>query len=134
MVKNILMFIFVLAVACSAQGPIKLVDGTGAELRLAASGVAYNSGMTLVPDSATAVTAVTTRVQLIFCANISGADATVTITDNQGSPKVYFNAVTISKNQSMLLHASAIGLPYASGIKWTAGTASAINCQIVGVQ
>lgn len=134
MIKNILMFVFALATLCYAQGPIKLVDGTGAELRLAASGVAYDSGMTTVPDSATAVTAVTTKVQLIFCANISGSDATITITDNQSSPKTYFNAVTITKNQSMLLHTSAIGLPYRDGIKWTAGTASAISCQIVGVQ
>jgi len=117
-----------------AQGPVKLVDGNSVELRLAASGVGYNSGMTLVPTSATAVTTTTTKVQLIFCANVSAAAATLTITDNQSTPKTYFNAVSIAANQSVLVHSSTIGLPYSGGIKWTAGTANAINCQIVGVQ
>lgn len=117
-----------------AQAPVKIVDGNGTERLLGAAGKAYNSGMTTLPSSDTALNATTTYVQLIFCTNIDTVDRTVSISDNQGTPKVYFNSITIQANTAMMLMASPVGIPFASGIRWSASAGSAVNCHIVGVQ
>jgi hypothetical protein len=135
--KKLLEILGIMAVVVGlgfGQQPTKLVDGGGNELQIAGGGRAYNSGMTLLTDSAVVVTAVTTKVQLIFCANIAVGAVTLTITDNQTSAKTYFNAVSIAANSSVLVHSSTVGLPFASGIKWNASATNSLNCQIVGVQ
>ena len=134
MIKNILLIGLMVGIGLFGQGPVKLVNGLGSELQISAGGNSYDSGMTLLPATLTALTASTTKVQLIFCANIAAGAVTLTITDNQTSAKTYFNAVSIAANTSVLVHSSTVGLPFASGIKWTASATNSLNCQVVGVQ
>lgn len=122
-----------LAVIAMAQLPVKQVDGTGTFVKNGAAGREVTYGMQLVPTSSTAVTSTTTKVQVIFCANTTGGAVTLTITDNQGSPVTYYPAVSLPANSATLLH-SGVGLTFTSGIKWSAGTVSAVYCQIEGVQ
>ena len=131
--KMVCAWMLTVVVLC-AQTPTKLVDGPGNELQLAAGGKYYNSGMILLTTSPVAFTTITTKAQLIFCGNETGSTVTVTITDNSGTPIKYFTAVAMAANSSMLLHASAVGLPFASGIKLQASATNSISCQVVGVQ
>lgn len=114
-----------------AQNPVKITTGEGVERVTGASGAEYNSGMTLVPDTLTAVTATTTKVQVIWCSNATSSAATLTLTDTAGLP--YGTAVSITGNSIALIHNSLVGVPMV-GIKWQAGTAKSLYCQIVGVQ
>jgi hypothetical protein len=134
MIKKLMVIGLLLGGVVFGQAPTKLVDGGGNELQIAGGGKSYNSGMVTLTDSLTAATAVTTKVQLIFCANVTAGAVTLTITDNQTSAKTYFAAVSLSANSSVLVHSSTVGLPFASGIKWNASAAASLNCQIVGVQ
>ena len=127
--------IIIVAAALSwSQAPVKLVNGLGIERHVAATGSVYDTGITTLTNSAVAVTAATTYVQFIHCANIDSVARTVTISDNQGTPKVYFNAVSIPANGVMTANFSATGIAMSAGIKWNASANSAVNCQISGVQ
>lgn len=117
-----------------AQVPVKPTDGAGNERVFSAAGKVYDSTMITLPTSETAVTAVTTSVQFIHCANTTGSAVTFTLKDNQGTPKTYFAAVSVAANSVLTVHYGPIGLPMSGGIRWAAGTGSALNCQIVGVQ
>jgi hypothetical protein len=72
-------------------------------------------------------------VQLILCNNQTGSAATLTLTDGSGTPKTYFPAVSLAANSVVVLY-SGVGFTMTTGIKWAAGTSSAIYCQIEGVQ
>jgi hypothetical protein len=132
-VRLILSFLLWGAVV-AAQVSVKITDSTAAERIVAAAGREYDSTMTTVPDSNTAVTTTTTKVQLIWCANTTGNAVTLTMTDNQQSPKTYVPAVSLPANSVTVMANSPVGIRWLGGIKWQAGTASALNCQIVGVQ
>ena len=134
MIKNILIVGLLMVAGAFGQQARKLVDGNWNELQIAAGGKSYNSGMVTLTDSAAVLTAVTTKVQLIFCANVTSGAVTLTITDNQTSPKTYFATVSLAANSSILVHSSTVGLPFASGIKWNASAGASLNCQVVGVQ
>ena len=105
--------------------PVKITGGD--------SGTRYDSGITTLTTSLTVLTSNTTHVYAVFCANTTGTAATVTITDNQGSAKTYYSAVSLAANSVSLMHVP-VGLTFLNGIKWNAGTSSAINCQIIGSQ
>lgn len=126
--------ILVLAALSWSQAPVKLVNGLGIERHVAATGSIYDTGITTLTDSAAAVTSTTTYVQFIHCANIDSVARTVTISDNQVTPKVYFNAVSIPANGVMTANFSTTGISMSGGIKWNASAGSAVNCQISGVQ
>ena len=132
--KNLLIIFTVIAALAVAQTGVRLVEtGTWKEIIVAAAGTSYNSGMTSVPNSDTLLTATTTKVQLIFCSNNTGSAATITITDNAGSPIPYFAAISMAANSATSLHNGPMGMTMA-GIRWTQGTSGAIECQIEGVQ
>lgn len=105
---------------------VKMIPNTGCGATL------YDSGVVVVPNSSTAVTTTTTCVDRVIFNNITGNAVTVTLQDNQGTPKDYLTSYSLPGNSQLVLP-----LGYAkflSGIKWQAGTASAINAQIVGYQ
>lgn len=90
--------------------------------------------MAFVPNTSTAVTTETTYVQLLMCSTTSAT--TLTVTDTAGTD--YFNAVSLSANQTTLVYSAGattgsgrVGLKMV-GIKWSAGNANAVKCQLQG--
>lgn len=139
MFKNLINSKWVLGMAlvvglAVAQSPVRVVDRSSNEIVIGAAGVRYESGMTTLTTSTTTLTTSTTRVQFIHCANTTAGAVSFTMTDNQASPKTYFAAVSIPANGVMTANYGTTGLPFASGIKWSAGANSSINCYVVGVQ
>lgn len=134
-----LIALFLLAVIAFAQLPVKNVDGKGNELNFASSGRPFTVYMTTVPNSATVVTDGTTTInqdfglQLLYCSNPTGGAVTLSFSDNQGSPVSYATTVSLAANSVNGVFASPIGLRMKGGMKWTAGTSSAISCQVQGV-
>ncbi|MFN7996952.1 MAG: hypothetical protein U0Q18_25280 [Bryobacteraceae bacterium] len=91
----------------------------------------YNSTIQVVPSALTAVTATTTYVQQITCSNNTNAGTTILITDTAGNP--YVPTATVLPGQFFVAAYGPNGVPMV-GIKWQAGAASTINCQITGSQ
>lgn len=127
------LLVCLVALVALAQMPVKPVDGNHNELRLAAAGPVYSTGMIVVPASDTLLTATTTKIQAIHCGNNTAGAVTLTISDNQVTPRNYFPAVSVAANSSLLVQYGTLGMPYA-GIRWAAGSSNAIYCHIVGVQ
>ncbi len=113
------------------QAPVKPVDGLGNEQMLGPGGRRVISTMQVLPASPTVLYSTTIKVVTLFCANNTGSAATVTIAD--GGARPFFTAVSMAANSSMLMITGS-GLTFTSGITWSAGTASAIYCQVEGVQ
>lgn len=94
----------------------------------------YDTGLTVVPNSLTVVTASATLIMGIWCNNITNSAVNLTITNTAGTALVG-GATTFSfpaaSNGFLLSNSRGLQL---TGIKWQAGTASALNCQIVGMQ
>lgn len=90
--------------------------------------------MAAVPNTSTAVTTRTTYVQLLICS--ASSTSTLTVTDTAGN--IYFNAVAMTANQTTLVYTAGgnqgnTGIKMV-GIKWAAGNANAVYCQLQGVQ
>lgn len=90
--------------------------------------------MATVPNTLTVVTTKTTYVQLIVCSATS--TSTLLITDTAGN--VYFPTIAVTANQATVLF-TAYGFGGTSGlkmvgIKWQAGGANVVNCQLQGYQ
>ena len=94
----------------------------------------YDTGLTVVPNVLTAVTAATTKIQGIWCNNITANPVTLTITDTTGTALVGgANPFSFPGGSNGALLNIPVGVAL-TGIKWIAGTASALNCSIVGLQ
>lgn len=128
-----LILLLLTASSLAAQLPVRTVDRAGDTVHAEPAGTKYVALMQVVPSSTTVLTATTTKVQLILCNNQTATAATLTITDGSGTPKTYFPAVSIAANSVVMLY-SGVGFTMTSGVKWSAGTATAIYCQIEGVQ
>lgn len=93
-----------------------------------------NSGITTITSgSTTTLLAATTAVQAIWCANLTASSVNLTITDGSNSYYVGPNFPLTANNNGALINIPG-GLIMASGVKASAGTASAVNCQVVGKQ
>ena len=93
----------------------------------------YDSGILTVPNSTTVLTATTTLVSAFYCNNKTGSPATLTVTDGNNIP--YISAFSLSSTAfGSLFWVPPPGMTFASGIKWSSNTASALNCQVVGYQ
>lgn len=114
-----------------AQVAVQLQDRGGAKIVLGAPGQAYNSGMTTITTGGVAITASTVKVKMIYCRNDSGSGATVLVTD--AAAEVYVPTQTMATKSVLLISLSDIGLTMA-GVTITAGTNSAIKCQIEGAK
>ena len=93
---------------------------------------AFDSGMVAIPTTSTAATTTATCVSSVIFVNITGSTQTVTLTDNQGTPAAYLSGFQIPANSTLVYDLSFAKM--ASGIKWSAGNASSVNAQIVGMQ
>lgn len=128
--KLIAVLMTIYSFSLHAQAPVKIVDGRSLAVNLGPAGTPIVYAMQLVPNSATAVTSTVTYVQLIVCANTSASEVTILLTNTAGT--AYYPTVALPANSATVLHAG-VGM-YMNGIKWTAGTASVLYCQIQGVQ
>lgn len=117
----------------SAQLPVKRVDGNGSEIMSGPAGTRVLYTMATVPNSDTALTTSTIKVTTLFCNNITASSATLLVQNNVASPKTYYPTITIAANQAVSL-VDGNGLTFTSGLRWTAGTINAIQCQVEGVQ
>lgn len=133
--KKYFLGLFLISALVLAQVNVKLQDGAQNEVIVGASGKVYRSGMITMPTTPTTLTSVTTDVQFIHCANThASAAVTFLMTDNQASPKTYFNSVSVPVNGLLTVNYGTTGMRFASGIIWSAGTASSLNCYVSGVQ
>lgn len=94
----------------------------------------FNSGITAVTSgSTTTLTTTTTAVQSIWCNNQTGLGVTLYITDGNDVYYVGPGYSFAANNNGTLLNIST-GLVFTNGIKMSAGTASAVKCQVMGLQ
>ena len=95
----------------------------------------YDSGLVTVPNALTVVTAGVTTVNNIWCNNLTASSVNLSITDTAGNYIVGSGTVpfVFPASSNGMLFNSAKGLKY-TGLKWIAGTAAALNCQVGGYQ
>ena len=96
----------------------------------------YESVMANPPTAATSLTATTTCVSLIYVTNNTASAATLTITDQgtgcNAAACIWINAFSLPANSNMMINLQ--GAKFASGIKWSQGTANALSVEILGNQ
>lgn len=135
MIKKLLFGLLLAGGLAFAQpAPVKVVDGNSNEVILGAAGVAVDSGLTAVTTGGVTLLSSTTKVQVIHCLNYSVSSATLTITDNAGSPVTYVPAVAMAANSIFVLTYGPVGLSYDTGVKASASANSAIKCRVAGVK
>jgi hypothetical protein len=109
------------------------VSGTVTAVPKTACGsTSFDSGMNTLPTTATAVTTTSTCVNAIVFVNTTSSAQAVSITDNQGTPMTYLSSFQIPANSTFIYDLQFVKM--ASGIKWSAANASAVNAQIIGIQ
>jgi hypothetical protein len=132
---KLILSLFVVLSLCLAQTPVRLTDGASNSVISGATGtngIRYDSGPITITTGGLTITSVKTAVQAIHCNTINATASTVTLTD--GNSVVYWNAVAITANGILFEQFGAVGMSFAGGVKLTAGTGSALSCQVVGVQ
>lgn len=85
----------------------------------------------VVPDSATDVTTVDSWISAITVANTTGSNVTFLVLDKQSSAKTLVPTVVISPNTIVILEWAQPTF-MEGGIRWQAGTASALHAEIIG--
>lgn len=91
----------------------------------------FDSGITTLTNSLTALTTQQVLVTNIFCANTTAGAVTVTITNTAGT--AYVQAFSMAANSTAQFLNGGKGVIMA-GIKWNAGANASVNCQIAGYQ
>lgn len=87
-------------------------------------------GIELVPNTATDVTSTDSTVFQITAVNKTGTTATLLVQDRQGTPRTLIPTVSIPGN-TVFVAAFPEGVYMTSGVTWTAGTANAIEAEIL---
>jgi hypothetical protein len=90
-----------------------------------------SQALAAVPTSSTAVFTSTTCIMVIVLNNTNSSAATVTVTDNEGTP--VNDVLTFSIPASSQLIQPLYGVAFTSGLKWTAST-SGVTGAILGYQ
>lgn len=91
---------------------------------------AFTEALQAMPTSSTAITTTTTCILQLTVSNTSGGALTVTVSDNQGTPVNFLNAVTLNSGETR--NYPAIG-KFTSGIKVQA-SGTGITYSLEGVQ
>lgn len=94
-----------------------------------------NSTVGVATGAGTTVTTTTTCVTFAYANNITNSAVTLRLADRQGSPVIWFGGnadFSIPANSNVRIPVD--GVLFTSGITAIAGTASAINLQINGLQ
>lgn len=92
----------------------------------------YDSGMTTLPTTATAVTSTSTCVNAIVFVNTTASAQTGTVSENQGTPLTYLSSFQLPGNSTFVYDLQFVKM--SSGIKWSAANATSVNAQIIGFQ
>jgi hypothetical protein len=96
----------------------------------------YESVMSNPPTSSTSLTATTTCVSLIYVSNTTSSAATLTVQDQgtgcNSAACIWIDAFSVPSNSNMVI--PLYGAKFASGIKWSQGTANALSVDIIGNQ
>lgn len=95
-------------------------------------GQRFDSGIITIVTGGTTITSLTTAVQEIHCNTFGATASTVTIAD--GSGNVYWDALPLAAHTVTFEQFGAVGMLFSGGLVITAGTGSALKCQVVGVQ
>lgn len=125
--KKIITLLLLIIIPAAAQPPVRIVNPDGSQT----VGQNFNSGIVTLTNSAAALTALTTKVKILHCANTTGGAITLTITDTAGNS--YWPAVSMAANSVLVANYGDPGLIMV-GIKWNASANSSINCQLEGLQ
>lgn len=116
-----------------AAVPTRLTSGVNdTEVVLGTPGVRYLAEMQAITTTPTTLTSTPTYVKVMWCVNTSGGAVTLSVTD-AGGTKEYLPTVSVLADSAMLAVGSDTGV-YMNGIRWTAGSNSALSCQVQGVQ
>ncbi len=86
-------------------------------------------GLQVIPNSATDVVAHTAWIYQLVVANTTATAATLLVQDKQGTPKTLVPTVSLAPN-SLTIMSFPEGVKMTGGIRWTAGTASALTAEI----
>jgi hypothetical protein len=86
----------------------------------------------VMPNTLTVVTATATCVDWLYVTNSGSATATATVTDGQGTPITYLNAVQVPPNSTVEFHPA--GKLFTSGIKIQASAATTLTYAVKGRQ
>lgn len=113
--------------SCASAGALPVTLFVSSFIKFATD---YDSGIQVVPTMLTALSASTIAVSDWWCNNTTASAVTLTVTDTAGH--AYTSAFSIPANSifNPFFHKGLI----MQGIKWQAGTSSALNCQIIGFQ
>ena len=100
---------------------------------MAAQGAkAIGAEIRVVPATLTAVTAKDTWVTSIHVANVTGTAATLLVQDTAGTPLTLIPTESIAPNTAKSWSWTGRGIKLAGGLKWQAGTVSALHGVIIG--
>jgi len=94
---------------------------------------AYSAALQAMPTSSTAVASSTTCLLMLNITNTSAGPLTVTVSDNQGTPVLFLNSVTINAGETRTYPFSPGGAKFTSGIKMQA-SGSGIQYTAEGLQ
>lgn len=116
------------ALAAGTNSIGKVVWPTGCGATAFDSGFVANIAITTGTDVATAATCVFT----LFVSNTTGSAVTLTVKDKAVTPNTYISSFSIPANSNIVL--PLWGVKLTGGITLIAGTASALQAQVVGLQ
>lgn len=88
-------------------------------------------GLVVPPSSATDLIAHDAWVFQVVLCNTTGSAATITVADKQSSPLNLFAAFSVGANTTVTFNFPE-GVKMIGGIRWSQGTANAINAEVVG--
>ncbi len=83
---------------------------------------AWTKALQAVPTSSTAVASATTCLLILNLSNTNGSSVTVTVSDNQGTPVNFLNAVTLAAGETRTYAFAPGGASFTSGVKMSAST------------
>lgn len=108
-------------------GVINPLIGASGSTRFNYGSTQMTDSIVTVPTSSTSLSSTDTYVFQITASNVTGSDATLTVTDGTG--KYLLPAVTIAANTTYVM-AFPEGQKMTSGMSWQAGTSDAIQASV----
>jgi len=108
-------------------GVINPLIGASGSTRFNYGSYTLTDSIQTVPTSPTSLSSSDTYVFQITVTNITGSDATFTVTD--GSGKYLFAGVTVGANTTYVM-AFPEGQKMSSGLSWSSGTSNALQASV----
>lgn len=131
MIKNFLALMVLMVAAMQAQTPVTIVERGGTKIVLGAIGATYNSGMTAIVTTGTAITTSNIKFKVIWCRNDSAGALNITVADAAG--EVYVPTQSMAAKSVLFVAGTDMGVSVA-GLTITASANSAIKCQVEGAR